>query len=567
MTPAHKKLFIVLLILAVLTIGYFLFGKNLIYPPRASEALTIYNIYSRGIDKSSADPNLLAMPTRTVRWKSLPVAVYSQEKIDYLPDLIKEWNQVMNREVFKIGGPDSAIVIKFDSQITPVGIVNIQYNHYLLEKAEIILNPNPNLFSSKEIYHNQDLLKSHLGRALGFFGYTTDDPNGVMDIDQTKHNTKISLLVVSVLDELYKLPLATHGQVDIKLMEAVKKYNIDSRPVDYEYQGLPPIAKPIMPTRTMRWRSLPVAVYDQDNLVPGLQNILNEWNQAMGQDVFIAGGPESPIIIKSDAKVPLAELVIWTPKKMHILDKVEIINHPDWVTPGKIRHQLGHALGFFGHTTDNPDGVMDADYENQKTISPLVVSVLKQLYKLSPNTTIIDHFSLKFENILALRRNVKKYNIDPQSEIARKAGDRTYRWRSWPVSVYSKTPLFFLPEVIKEWNQAMGQDVFIAGGPESPITIEENIYLKTPPYISLHWETEHYLFTKAVIRYNPQYINKDLLKHEFGHVLGFLGDTINDPKGIMDSNYQNLNNALISSLVSSVVKEIHQLPPGVLINY
>jgi len=393
MTPAHKKLFIVLLILAVLTIGYFLFGKNLIYPPRASEALTIYNIYSRGIDKSSADPNLLAMPTRTVRWKSLPVAVYSQEKIDYLPDLIKEWNQVMNREVFKIGGPDSAIVIKFDSQITPVGIVNIQYNHYLLEKAEIILNPNPNLFSSKEIYHNQDLLKSHLGRALGFFGYTTDDPNGVMDIDQTKHNTKISLLVVSVLDELYKLPLATHGQVDIKLMEAVKKYNIDSRPVDYEYQGLPPIAKPIMPTRTMRWRSLPVAVYDQDNLVPGLQNIL------------------------------------------------------------------------------------------------------------------------------------------------------------------------------KEWNQAMGQDVFIAGGPESPITIEENIYLKTPPYISLHWETEHYLFTKAVIRYNPQYINKDLLKHEFGHVLGFLGDTINDPKGIMDSNYQNLNNALISSLVSSVVKEIHQLPPGVLINY
>jgi hypothetical protein len=395
--PIYKnKFFIILLILVILAVGYFLYGKNLISQPRASETLTIYNIDSRGTD----GPEATVMPIRTVRWKTLPVAIYDQANLSYLQDGINEWNQAMGQEVFKIGGSDSPIIISINSYTSPVGAVIHVYHDYLLEKVHILINPEPNKYEKSDLYYSKDILKDKLGHALGFFGHTTSDADSVMDVDHTKNNTVITPFITSVLKELYKLPPGTRGVTNSALKKAVRKYTIDPQLAQYSFATMAVVKEfkidgklpePQLPTRTMRWRSLPVAIYDKDNLAPDLKNIIAEWNQAMGQEVLKIGGSDSPIVIRADPKRPLAELVIWTPKQNYLLDKVQIINNPSWIDSNKIKHQLGHALGFIGHTTDDPEGIMDVDYNKQKTISPFVVSVLKELYRLPPGVVIIKY--------------------------------------------------------------------------------------------------------------------------------------------------------------------------------
>ena len=573
MMPVHKKLLIVLIILAALVVGYFLWGKNLIYPPRASENLTIYNIDSRGID--SFDGVTPHAPGRTVRWKTLPVTIYNKAELSYLQDVVNEWNQAMGQEVFKIGGPDSPIVIEADSQISPIGIENYRYKHSLLEKVQIIINPEPNKYEKNDLYHPKDILKDKLGHALGFFGHTTDDPNGVMDIDHTKSNTVISPFVISVLKELYKLPPGTRGKIEKitrQIREDLRKYNIDSRNAQFSFDSLEAIEEfkqqgklppSQLPTRLIRWRNLPVAVYDKDHLVPDLQNIIDEWNQAMGQEVFKIGGPDSAIVIEKDANRPMVELVVWTPKKSYLLSKVQIINNPQWINSNKIKHQLGHALGFFGHTTDDPNGIMDPDYDKAKIISPLVTSVLKELYKLPPGIKIIDPFSRTDQEILKLRQAIKKYNLTARGKDL---PVRTVRWRSLPVSIYNQANVSGLQSILDEWNQAMGQEVFKIGGPDSPIVIEEDANGNLYPGFDA--KTQHYLLTEFKIRVNLKNPNLHFLKHQLGHALGFFGHTTNeeDPNGIMNKDHTKTN-TIISPFVVSVLKELYYLPPAVIIGY
>ncbi len=86
MTPVHKTFLIVLIILAVLVVGYLVWGKNFIYPPRASENLALYNIDSRYGD----GPNFTYMPSRTIRWQTLPVMIFNKAEIKNLQEIINE---------------------------------------------------------------------------------------------------------------------------------------------------------------------------------------------------------------------------------------------------------------------------------------------------------------------------------------------------------------------------------------------------------------------------------------------------------------------------------------------
>jgi len=57
----NKFFFIALVIFVILVAGFLLFGKNLIYPPRASEKVTVYNILSRSYN----DLEGVKLPSRT----------------------------------------------------------------------------------------------------------------------------------------------------------------------------------------------------------------------------------------------------------------------------------------------------------------------------------------------------------------------------------------------------------------------------------------------------------------------------------------------------------------------
>ena len=581
--PIYKnKFFIALVIFVILIVCFLLFGKNLISPPRASEILTTYNIDSR----YGEGLNFTHMPTRIVRWQTLPVAIYNKAEIKNLPNILDEWNQAMGREVFKIGSPDSTIVIDGNSEVSPAGTLTYSFKNYLLANVQITVNPawlnNPQSLDPEMVRNPNNVLKRLLGRALGFFGSTTDDPDSIMDLDwPAKEKTIVSPFVVSVLKELYSLPAGTRPAkpIDKNLRWAVKKYNIDTRPIDYnwttlkeveEYKkyGIPPSIE--MPTVTMRWRSLPVAVYDKDKLSPDLQNIISDWNQAMGREVFKIGGSDSPIIIEADFSQGPYEQVFAIAKKTGRLDKVRIVGNPNWLDSNKIKHQLGHALGFFGHTTDDPGGIMDMEYEKQKNISPFVITVLKELYKLPIGVRIVDQFGRTDQEVLALRQAIKKYNIEAREKHSNAPVGtvRTVRCREFPVSIFNQANIAGLQNILDEWNQAMSQEVFKIGGSDSPIIIEADNDPNLLPYPQFHTETKNYLITSFKIKINPQNSNLHFLKHQLGHALGFFGHTTDaeDPNGIMNTDHTKIN-TVISPFVVSVLKELYYLPPSVLIKY
>ena len=78
------------------------------------------------------------------------------------------------------------------------------------------------------------------------------------------------------------------------------------------------------------------------------------------------------------------------------------------------------------------------------------------------------------------------------------------RWRSLPVLIYNQANIPNLQNIINDWNQAMGQEVFKIGGSDSPIIIEADNDPNLLPYPQFHTETKNYLITSFKIKINPQ---------------------------------------------------------------
>ena len=562
--PIYKnKFFIALVIFVILVAGFLLFGKNLIYPPRASEKVTVYNILSRSYN----DLEGVKLPSRTVRWKSLPVAVYNKANFQNLENILEEWNQAMGQKVFEIGGSDSPIVIEADLNQAPGEFFRHSFRHSLLTKVEIVNHPD---------WMTSVRIKHQLGHALGFFGHTTENPPSIMDSDDNLlNNASFTPLVISTLKELYQLPPGTRSwdfspnnfSKQLLLRKEIQRYNIDSRPTiaftDELKNIYPEKHFAFLPIHSgvLRWRNLPVAVYNKANF-QNLENILEEWNQAMGQKVFEIGGSDSPIVIEVSEKVLPIESNEWQvkPGTQFLLDKFRVVFHPTVISAGRIKHQLGHALGFFGHTTNDPPDIMDRDYGRLKnaSISPSVIAILKELYRLPPGTDFITVKGLRFAELAKLRQAVKKYNIEPRG----KTSIGTVHWRSLPVTIYNQANISGLQSILDEWNQAMGQEVFKIGGADSPIIIEADTAPNPLPFPTYEAKTENYLLTLFKIKVNPQNPNLHYLKHQLGHVLGFFGHTTDDdPNGIMNEDHRRTD-TVISSFVVSVLKELYYLPPG-----
>ena len=70
--------------------------------------------------------------------------------------------------------------------------------------------------------------------------------------------------------------------------------------------------------------------------------------------------------------------------------KAEIFIHPDYWNPHQgphvWTHEMGHALGFYGHTDDGC--IMDPTIQSRNYISDLVGRIMTHLYSYPPNTNV-----------------------------------------------------------------------------------------------------------------------------------------------------------------------------------
>ncbi len=144
--------------------------------------------------------------------------------------------------------------------------------------------------------------------------------------------------------------------------------------------------------RIVRWSELPVTVNDAVGL-ECLDDAISDWNHALGFTALIWGGNDSSIHIVEDrtctAHTKIVQSEGWALKKVQISLNTERTGYPlperwDDHFRCSVKHELGHALGFWGHLDEN--GVMSSAPE--WAISAREATVIKRLYTLEPGTRV-----------------------------------------------------------------------------------------------------------------------------------------------------------------------------------
>ena len=140
----------------------------------------------------------------------------------------------------------------------------------------------------------------------------------------------------------------------------------------------------------VRWEQGTVSVYDQVG-VSNLQDILNEWNAVLiGKMTLVLGDASSPIVIQRDDTLSTGGLTRRTAQNHRIVSASILINVGAVAGPEAVtlvsKHELGHAVGFYGHTTAG--GLMNAFLESIE-ITDEVKRTLRKLYELAPGTQLV----------------------------------------------------------------------------------------------------------------------------------------------------------------------------------
>lgn len=143
--------------------------------------------------------------------------------------------------------------------------------------------------------------------------------------------------------------------------------------------------------RTRRFPSVPIPVFLNGTAE---ESEITPWTAASGGAVaftFVSGDPGNGITfrLQDDLGSRTCGLTIWR-RGPNVIQRSEIVLNPQLYRSGRCRrtptHEVGHAIGIFGHTSDG--GLMDVDGGNGE-ITPAVAEMVRRLYTMPPGTPVL----------------------------------------------------------------------------------------------------------------------------------------------------------------------------------
>lgn len=134
---------------------------------------------------------------------------------------------------------------------------------------------------------------------------------------------------------------------------------------------------------TVRWGQGTAFVYDPIG-IPNLQRFLDDWNNALGGRLtLVTGDSGSPIEFYWDENIVELGLATWTYSGSGQILKARIgLRTTNALV---VKQEIGHSIGFFGHTSDG--GVMDSGATSEN-ITDQVKQMLRKLYDLDVGTKL-----------------------------------------------------------------------------------------------------------------------------------------------------------------------------------
>lgn len=138
---------------------------------------------------------------------------------------------------------------------------------------------------------------------------------------------------------------------------------------------------------TTRWLYGYIDVYDTTGS-PSLQTAIDAWNTTLAGFVTLrkSTNPDSPVKVFIDTTIST-----WGQANYAFGNDFNTVSGNVRINPTAVNvtavytHELGHILGFYKHTTNDPNGIMNGTVLGS-TITPLVYTMMHRLYELPIHT-------------------------------------------------------------------------------------------------------------------------------------------------------------------------------------